>query len=48
MANIGNERAPVGAWGHRIAFFCFGVVSTTFIVIPIFAAFLIVSGVLEW
>ena len=48
MANIISEPAPAGVWGHRIAFFCFGVVSTTLILIAFFAAFLIVSGVLEW
>ena len=48
MANITSERAPVGLWGRRIAFCCFGVVSTTLILIVIFAAFLIISGVLEW
>ena len=48
MANINGWRAPVGAWGRRIAFCCFGVVSATVIVIVIFAAFLIMSGVLEW
>ena len=48
MADITSERAPVAAWGRRIAFCCFGVVSTTLILIAIFTAFLIISGVLEW
>ncbi len=48
MANIISERAPAGVWGRRIAFWSFGVVSTALILIAIFAAFLIISGVLEW
>lgn len=48
MANISNQHAPVREWGRRIAFWSFGVVSTTLILIAIFAAFLMMSGVLEW
>ncbi len=48
MANINGWRAPVGAWGRRIAFCCFGVVSTTLMLIALIAAFLVMSGVLEW
>ncbi|MDH3230037.1 MAG: hypothetical protein OEN55_09620 [Alphaproteobacteria bacterium] len=48
MANIGGGRVPAGAWKRRIAFCCFGVVSTTLILFALFAASLIMSGVLEW
>ena len=48
MANISSEHAPVREWGRRIAFWSFGAVSTTLILIAIFLAFLIVSGVIEW
>ena len=48
MANISNENAPVREWGRRIAFWSFGAVSTTLILIAIFAGFLMMSGVLEW
>ena len=48
MANINGWRAPVGAWGRRIVFCCFGVVSTTLMLIAFIAAFLVMSGVLQW
>jgi hypothetical protein len=48
MANFSNGRTPVGVWRRRIVFCCFGVVSTTLVLVALFAAALIVSGVLEW
>jgi hypothetical protein len=48
MANINDGRTPVGVWGRRIAFCCFGVVSATIILIALAAAVLIASGVLGW
>ena len=48
MASINGWRAPAGAWRRRIAFCCFGVISTTLILIVICAVFLVMSGVLEW
>jgi hypothetical protein len=48
MANINGGRTFVVVWGRRIAFCCFGVISTTLILIALVAAFLVMSGVLEW
>lgn len=48
MANIINGRVPAGAIRRWIVFCCFGVVSTTLILFVLFAAALIISGVLEW
>lgn len=48
MANIGNGRVPIGVWRRRITFCVFGVVSTTLGMVLFFAAFLVMSGVLEW
>lgn len=48
MATTNGGRMPAGAWKRRIAFCCFGAVSTTLIAVALGAAFLIMSGVLEW
>lgn len=48
MANFNDGRMPADAWRRRIAVCFVGVVSTTFALAVLFAAALIVSGVLEW
>lgn len=48
MTNINGGWMLAGVWGRRIAFCCFGAISATIILIGLVAAFLIMSGVLEW
>jgi len=48
MANIDDGRMPAGALRRWIVFCFFSVVSTTVVLFVLFAAALIVSGVLVW